>query len=129
MKRVQTMGRRAATLVAAVGFVFAAAVSFAGSRVRVDALPAAAWEASEWISVGAEVSAGWWRDHVVDYRGKKLAFRSPAGTIESAWRYEGDEWIWEFSVPDGATASVTLPGESDVRTYGPGRHRVARKAV
>ena len=54
-------------------------------------------------------------------------YKSAAGLIKSAWRYEGETWIWEFSVPSGATASVTLPGETTVRTYGPGTHCVERR--
>lgn len=56
----------------------------------------------------------------------KAAYRSAAGLVTSHWRYEGEKWIWEFSIPDGATASVTLPGETVVQNYGPGSHRVER---
>ena len=38
-------------------------------------------------------------------------YRSAAGLIKSAWKYEGDTWIWEFTIPKGVTATVTLPGE------------------
>ena len=57
----------------------------------------------------------------------KAEYRSAAGLIKSAWRYEGETWIWTFEVPAGARASVTLPGETTARTYGPGSHRVERK--
>ena len=57
----------------------------------------------------------------------KAAYRSAAGLVTSHWRYEGEMWIWEFSVPQGATASVTLPGETVATAYGPGSHRVKRK--
>jgi alpha-L-rhamnosidase len=33
----------------------------------------------------------------------------PRGRIESAWRREGGEFCWEFSVPAGCTATVVLP--------------------
>ena len=56
----------------------------------------------------------------------KASYRSAAGLITSHWRYEGDRWIWEFTIPDGATASVTLPGETVATTYGPGPHLVER---
>ena len=59
----------------------------------------------------------------------KASYRSAAGLVTSHWWYEGEKWIWEFSVPNGATASVTLPGESTARAYGPGSHRVERKLV
>ena len=51
-------------------------------------------------------------------------YKSAAGLIRSAWRYEGDKWIWEFTVPEGATASVTLPGASASEEYGPGSYRL-----
>ena len=56
----------------------------------------------------------------------RAAYRSAAGLITSHWRYEGDRWIWEFTIPNGAIASVMLPGESVAQTYGPGSHRVER---
>ncbi|MCR5408471.1 MAG: family 78 glycoside hydrolase catalytic domain, partial [Bacteroidales bacterium] len=49
-------------------------------------------------------------------------YHSAAGTIRSAWKYEGDVCTWTFTVPDGASASVTLPGENEARTYGPGSY-------
>ena len=54
----------------------------------------------------------------------KAEYRSAAGLVKSAWRYEGDEWIWEFTVPEGSTATVTLPGEAESKQYGPGAHVV-----
>ncbi|MDD6100975.1 MAG: family 78 glycoside hydrolase catalytic domain, partial [bacterium] len=40
----------------------------------------------------------------------KASYQSAAGLIKSEWKYEGDQWIWDFTIPEGATASVTLPG-------------------
>mgnify|MGYP003314198891 CR=1 FL=1 len=40
----------------------------------------------------------------------KAEYKSAAGLVRSAWRYEGERWIWEFTVPRGATATVTVPG-------------------
>lgn len=54
----------------------------------------------------------------------EAVYDSAAGRIESAWRYEGDTWIWEFAIPKGSTASVTLPGAAEAREYGPGDHRI-----
>ena len=51
-------------------------------------------------------------------------YNSAAGLIRSAWRYEGDSWIWEFTVPEGATATVTLPGDAESTDYGPGSYTV-----
>ncbi len=39
----------------------------------------------------------------------KAEYRSSAGLIKSAWRYEGSRWIWSFEIPDGVTAKVVLP--------------------
>lgn len=51
------------------------------------------------------------------------SYDSAAGLIKSAWRYEGEKWIWEFTVPEGAMASVTLPNETVVRKHGAGTYR------
>ena len=51
-------------------------------------------------------------------------YESAAGKIKSAWRYEGDNWIWNFTVPEGAVAAVTLPGENSVKEYRSGSHTV-----
>ena len=56
----------------------------------------------------------------------KAEFDSPAGKIKSHWKYDGDTWIWEFTVPDGVTAEVTVPGENRSNEYGPGLHRIVR---
>ncbi|MBR2983352.1 MAG: hypothetical protein IKC80_09015, partial [Kiritimatiellae bacterium] len=56
----------------------------------------------------------------------RALYRSAAGPVKSEWRYEGEKWIWEFSVPDGAVAKVTLPGESAVKIYRPGTYRIER---
>lgn len=53
-------------------------------------------------------------------------FRSASGLIKSSWRYEGDEWVWEFSIPEGATASVTLPGSAETTEYGSGTYTLRR---
>ncbi len=51
-------------------------------------------------------------------------YNSAAGLIKSAWRYEGDKWIWDFTIPEGATATVTLPGESESKEYQSGSYTV-----
>jgi alpha-L-rhamnosidase len=53
-------------------------------------------------------------------------YNSAAGLIKSAWRYEGEKWVWTFTVPDGATASVTLPGECESQEYGAGTYTVTK---
>ena len=37
-------------------------------------------------------------------------YNSAAGTIKSAWKYDGDSLVWNFTIPEGATATVTFPG-------------------
>ena len=56
----------------------------------------------------------------------KASYRSAAGLIESEWHYEGDEWVWSFSIPEGATATVTLPGESEAKEYEAGSYTVKK---
>ena len=52
----------------------------------------------------------------------KAEYLSTAGTIRSAWKYNGDKCTWEFTVPEGATATVTLPGQTTSKDYGPGSY-------
>ena len=54
-------------------------------------------------------------------------YRSAAGLVRSAWRYDGDAWIWEFTIPEGATASVCLPGENEWKEYGSGSFTVRKQ--
>jgi alpha-L-rhamnosidase len=53
-------------------------------------------------------------------------YQSASGLIKSAWRYEGDQWIWDFTIPEGATASVTIPGESEAKTYTSGTYQIVK---
>lgn len=53
-------------------------------------------------------------------------YNSAAGLIRSHWHYDGEEWIWEFTVPEGATASVTLPGETEAKEYLSGSYRISK---
>ena len=43
------------------------------------------------------------------------------GRIESRWQIEGDEWIWNFTVPANTTAQVTTP-DGQQSEVGPGRY-------
>ena len=47
----------------------------------------------------------------------KAEYRSAYGLVRSEWKFEGDRWIWTFTIPEGCTASVTLPSEKQARTY------------
>ncbi|MCQ2159270.1 MAG: hypothetical protein MJY43_05590, partial [Bacteroidales bacterium] len=51
-------------------------------------------------------------------------YNSAAGLIKSSWRYEGDKCIWDFTIPEGSTASVTLPGEKKSKEYKGGSYTV-----
>lgn len=53
-------------------------------------------------------------------------YKSVAGLIKSSWKYEGDTWIWKFTVPKGATATVTLPGETQSRDYQAGSYTIKK---
>lgn len=53
-------------------------------------------------------------------------YNSAAGLIKSAWRYEGEKWIWDFTIPEGATATVTLPGETESKKYESGSYTITR---
>ena len=55
-------------------------------------------------------------------------YQSAAGLIKSSWKYKGDEWIWTFTIPKGATATVTLPDEQASKTYQAGTHTI-RKSI
>ena len=56
----------------------------------------------------------------------KAEYKSAAGLIKSAWRYEGETWVWEFTVPQGAKACVTLPGETEVKEYEAGSYVIKK---
>ncbi|MCR4766229.1 MAG: glycoside hydrolase family 78 protein [Bacteroidaceae bacterium] len=56
----------------------------------------------------------------------EATYESAAGTIRSAWKYKGDQWIWEFTVPEGATATVTMPGDTESREYTAGTYTLTK---
>lgn len=55
----------------------------------------------------------------------KAEYKSAAGLIKSHWHYDGDSWVWEFTIPEGATATVTVPDESPT-LYAAGTYRIGR---
>ena len=54
-------------------------------------------------------------------------YRSAAGLIKSAWHYDGDTWTWTFTIPRGATASVTIPGEQTSKLYTAGTYKLRKR--
>lgn len=54
----------------------------------------------------------------------KAEYASAAGLIKSHWKFDGDKWTWKFTVPAGAVADVTLPGETRSKEYPAGNHQV-----
>ena len=54
----------------------------------------------------------------------KAEYKSAAGLITSEWRYEGDQWIWDFTIPEGASAAVTLPCETQAKEYPAGTYQL-----
>ena len=52
-------------------------------------------------------------------------YASAAGVIKSEWHYSGDVWIWNFSIPEGSSATVRLPGSDTAEEYGPGNHTIS----
>ena len=59
----------------------------------------------------------------------KAEYKSAAGLVKSAWYYEGEKWVWDFTIPDGATADVTLPGEMASKHYTAGTYHVEKRSV
>lgn len=49
-------------------------------------------------------------------------YQSAAGLITSEWHYDDETCVWTFSIPEGTTATVTLPGESESHEYTSGRY-------
>ena len=50
--------------------------------------------------------------------------KKTTGLIKSSWRYEGDLWIWTFTIPKGSTATVTLPGDNESKVYLAGTYTI-----
>lgn len=54
-------------------------------------------------------------------------YKSASGTIKSSWKYDGDLWTWTFTIPQGSTATVTLPGETTTKLYPGGTYTVSKR--
>ena len=53
-------------------------------------------------------------------------YQSSAGLIKSSWKYQGDTWIWNISIPEGSCALVSLPGETETVRYDAGDYEFRR---
>jgi alpha-L-rhamnosidase len=51
-------------------------------------------------------------------------YNSAAGLVKSAWRYDGDKWTWDFTIPEGTSATVILPDGSAPKEYTPGTYHI-----
>ena len=56
----------------------------------------------------------------------EASYKSAAGLITSSWSYEDDTWKWKFTIPEGATATVTLPGETESKEYESGTYEIVK---
>ena len=54
----------------------------------------------------------------------KAEYKSAAGLIKSEWLFIGKNWIWKFTIPKGATATVTLPYEKTSKEYQAGTYTI-----
>ena len=54
----------------------------------------------------------------------KAEYKSASGMIRSEWKYEGNVWKWDFTVPEGSTATVYLPDGSAPKEYGAGHYSI-----
>ena len=54
------------------------------------------------------------------------SYQSASGLIKSSWKYEGDTWTWTFTIPEGTTATVTLPGETETKDYEAGTYTIVK---
>ena len=54
-------------------------------------------------------------------------YSSVAGLIKSSWKFEGETWIWHFTVPEGAVATVAIPGETEMNDYSAGSYTIKKQ--
>lgn len=59
----------------------------------------------------------------------KATYKSAAGDISSAWAYNGDNWEWTFTIPEGASAWVVLPGENEGKEYTAGTYTLSKQTT
>ena len=56
----------------------------------------------------------------------EASYQSAAGLIKSSWKYDGNKWIWTFTIPKGTTATVTMPGETESKDYQAGTYTIQK---
>lgn len=56
----------------------------------------------------------------------KANYRSASGMICSEWHYDGDTWVWTFTIPQGTTATVTLPYANHSEEYTEGTYTLTQ---
>ena len=76
-------------------------------------------------------AAGWRRFRLAPQPDRRLGtidatYKSAAGTIKSAWRYEGEKWVWNFTIPEGTTAEVQLPNAEKPTVYTAGTYEIVQ---
>ena len=54
----------------------------------------------------------------------EASYDSAAGLISSSWKYEGENWIWNFTIPQGSTATVCAPG-CEAQEYQAGSYTIS----
>lgn len=57
----------------------------------------------------------------------RAEYKTRFGLVKSFWRYEGEEWVWDFEIPVGAKGLIRIPKGDKVSHYGPGKHQVRMK--
>ena len=52
-------------------------------------------------------------------------YDSVSGVIRSSWHYEGNNWIWDFTIPEGTAATVFVPDGREPGEYPPGNYSIS----
>ena len=91
-----------------------------------------AWMYKEMAGIAADINAPGFKNIIMAPKPDKRVgfvkaeYKSRLGPIKSAWRYEGDKWIWDFTIPEGSTADVTLPGEAKSVRFEAGAYHIEK---
>ena len=88
-----------------------------------------AWIWNSLAGIEADVKAPGFKNIIMaphpfkELKSLDASYKSSFGEIKSAWHYEGDVCKWTFTIPEGATATVTVPG-SEPEHYESGTYNV-----